>query len=114
MDYMENHISAAEMIIGSWENYGMKNKTEILKWMTAFLYVLHINFYQMLKKKFFNNRLDSLYQLLGNANELLKPEKKFEGKNTIMRYVRILLRDIQKYGSCGGVENLIYKMFFRS
>ena len=113
MDYMENHISAAEMIIGSWENYGMKNKTEILKWMTAFLrapYKLLSN----VEKKFFNNRLDSLYQLLGNANELLKPEKKFEGKNTIMRYVRILLRDIQKYGSCGGVENLIYKMFFRS
>ena len=116
MTYMENHILAAETIVKGWKTYGLieeKNKREILEWMTAFLRapykLLNCN-----EKKIFDARINSLYQLFKTVNMLRLPERKFDGKNTVFRYVKILVRDIQKYGINGGIENILYKIVFRS
>lgn len=115
MDYMENHVSAAEIIIERWREDRLINAEtgeEVIGWLTAFLR----SPYKLLEKnerRDFKSRVDDIYRILESKNMLLTPESKFEGKNSFYRWIKILSRDIDKYGLRGGLENIIYKLFFR-
>lgn len=116
IDYMGNHVMAAGEILREWKEFGFINgqlKGKISEWITSFLRAPY-KFLESDEKITFRNQIDFLYQMLGSDNLLLEPENKFEGKRTILGYASIFKRDILRYGVRGGIENLVYKIFFRS
>lgn len=114
MDYMSNHLSAADIIIASWGKYGYLdgNIKEFSEWLTAFLRE-PFNLLSDDEKNSFMKKIDDIYMTFHLSNLLLIPESFCNNGFTLKRILHILSRDLCKYGLKGGVENLIYKLLFR-
>lgn len=112
--YMENHLRAAECIIAAWEKYGLINNDNknFAQWLTSFLRGPYKEL-QEAEVKIFLGRIEKLYTSLGVYNLLVLPESQGDNSFSIDRILKIIIRDIKKYGLIGGLENIIFKLFFR-
>lgn len=112
--YMENHVRAAETIVKTWTKYGLfeRNTEKFAQWLTSFL---RQPYKELLQEEvdIFSERIGKLYFLVHSDNLLLLPESQGGESFPISRIYRIISRDIGTYGFFGGVENLIYKLFYR-
>ncbi len=112
--YMENHVSAAETIVETWKKYRLfeKDTEKFTEWLTSFL---RQPYKELLKEEVdvFSERIEKLYFSVHSDNLLLLPESQGGKSFPISRIYRIISRDIGTYGFFGGIENLIYKLFYR-
>lgn len=111
--YMADHIEAAKTIIKCWKKYGLdiENDQDFSIWLTSFLRAP----YKQLKKeesKLFDGAINEIYKTLNKSNYLIIPEPRGGKSFPIKRIYRILKRDIVKFGFWGGIENIIFKLFF--
>ncbi|MDY5578102.1 MAG: glycosyltransferase [Lachnospiraceae bacterium] len=114
VDYMNNHLLAAEIIIREWSENGYLsgNNQRFAEWLTPFLRE-PFNLLTDSEKRSLEKRIDDIYESIGLDNQLLIPESVGDDKFTIKRMVHILSRDICRYGVRGGLENIIYKLLYR-
>lgn len=115
LKHMESHVRAAEMIIDAWISYGLleNDNRQFAKWLTSFLRAPYKSL-EGDEKLLVLNEIEKIYSSIGSSNLLLLPELHGEDPFSITRLYRIITRDIKSYGFIGGIENIVFKLFFRN